>query len=44
MLLFMQSRQVGFALSTTKLKQNKEEEIYNLCDHQKSAIDLVLLT
>ena len=39
MLLLMQSRQVGFALSITKLKQNKE--YINFRDHQNRAIDIV---
>ena len=39
MLLFMQSRQVGFALSITKLK----EEIH-FRDHRNSATDIVAYT
>ena len=40
MLLFTPLRQVGFALSITKLKYNKKKYI-NLRDHQSSAIDIV---
>ena len=40
MLLFTQSRQVGFASSITKLKQNKEE-IYNFRDHRNSTTDTI---
>ena len=39
MLLFTQSRQVGFALSITKLKIKKK--YVNLCDHRNSAINIV---
>ena len=39
MLLFTQSRQVGFALSITKLKIKKK--YVNLCDHRNSAKDIV---
>ena len=39
MLLFTQSRQVGFALSVTELKQNKED--MNFCGHRSSVIDIV---
>ena len=42
MLVFTQSTQVGFALSTTKLKQSKIKEKYiNFRDHRNSAIDIV---
>ena len=40
MLLFTQSRQVGFTLSKTKLKQNRED-IYKFLDHRNRAIDIV---
>ena len=40
MLLFTQSRQVGFVLSITKLKENKEE-IYKFRDHRNSVGDIV---
>ena len=40
MLLFTQSRQVGFILSITKLKQNKEE-IHKFCDQRNRGIDIV---
>ena len=40
MLLFTQSRQVGFVLSITKLKQKKNKYI-NFSDHQNSVIDRV---
>ena len=42
MLVFTQSTQVGFGLSTTKLKQSKLKEKYiNFRDHRNSAIDIV---
>ena len=42
MLVFTQSTQVGFALSTTKLKQSKiKEKCINFRDHRNSAIDIV---
>ena len=37
--MFTQSRQVGSALSITKLKIKKK--YINLCDHRNSAIDIV---
>ena len=40
MLLFMQSRQVGFALSITKLKKYIKKYI-KFRDHRNSAIDIV---
>ena len=39
MLLSMQSTQVGFPLSVTKLKQNRE--YINFRDHGNSAVDIV---
>ena len=42
MLVFTQSTQVGFGLSTTKLKQSKIKEKYiNFRDHRNSTIDIV---
>ena len=40
--MFTQSRQVGSALSITKLKIKKK--YINLCDHRNSAIDIVIDT
>ena len=40
MFLFTQSMQIGFALSITKLKENKKKNI-NFCDHRDRDIDIV---